>query len=160
MIGARNPSGFTLIELVIIIVLLGIISSVVIIKMGGLIRSSEVNATMKEMKNLKQALVGNPNAVVEGRYVNPGYKGDVGSLPGQANGLGCLVENLDSAPAWNKFTRRGWNGPYIEAGTDDDYKKDAWGNDYIYNKSAATITSKGPDGIAGNGDDIVIKLLE
>ncbi len=160
MIGARNPSGFTLIELVIIIVLLGIISSIVILKIGDLIRNSEVNATMNEMKNLKKALVGDPNAIVEGRYVNPGYKGDVGSLPSQENGLGCLVENLDGAPAWNKFTRRGWNGPYIEKGKDDSYRKDAWGNEYIYSNVAATITSKGPDGVAGGGDDIVVKLLE
>lgn len=157
MMKTRRSFGFTLIELVIIIVLLAILSSVVILKMGDILRNSEINATRKEMKSLKIALVGDPDAVVKGRHVNPGYKGDVGDLP---TSLACLVDNLDGAAAWNKFTRRGWNGPYIEKGEDNDYKEDAWENEYVYNKSAATITSYGPDGTSGGGDDIVLKLLE
>ncbi len=38
------------------------------------------------------------------------------------------------------------------------FKKDYWGNNYIYNKDRKTLTSKGMDEILGTTDDIILKI--
>jgi len=54
--------GFTLIELVMIIVVLGILAAVAVPKFSDMANSSKINATKQELSTLKQAIVGNPGA--------------------------------------------------------------------------------------------------
>jgi len=136
-----NESGFTLIELVIIIVVLGIIAAVAIPKFGDLSENSKVGATKEEMLHIKRAIVGDPQVVAGGEYINRGFEGDVGHVPGS---LSDLVSKPDSVTNYDKFTRFGWNGPYIDsAGLE--YLTDAWGQSYAYNSIARTITATGAD---------------
>jgi prepilin-type N-terminal cleavage/methylation domain-containing protein len=135
----RPCAGFTLIELVIIIVILGIIAAVAIPRFGSLSENSRINATKEEMLKLKRAIVGDPRVVAGGKYINRGFEGDVGHVPTQ---LIDLAAKPDSISAYNKFTRIGWNGPYIDS-LGQEYLSDAWGNNYIYDPAGRTITSTG-----------------
>ncbi len=135
----NNSSGFTLIELVIIIVVLGIVAAIAIPKMANVTESSKINSTRAEMQMLKRAIIGNPNIVAGGRYADAGFEGDIGHPPVT---LAELIAKPDSLSAYDKFTRRGWNGPYVDS-SGNEYLKDAWGNNYIYNNSGRSIRSIG-----------------
>jgi prepilin-type N-terminal cleavage/methylation domain-containing protein len=134
-----GPSGFTLIELIIIIVALGIIAAVAVPRFADLATGSKINATKQELVVLKRAIVGNPAAVAGGAYVDRGFQGDVGFVPGR---LEDLAVRPDSIAAYNPLTRLGWNGPYVDA-ANGDYLRDAWGDLYVYQPSLRTILSIG-----------------
>jgi len=142
----KKKSGFTLIELMIIIVVLGIVAAVAIPKIGSLIGSSKVTATKSEMAEIKMAIVGSPQNVSGGKYVVRGFMGDVGHVP---SSLHDLVTKPDSIQAYNRISERGWNGPYIDS-TGGEYLKDAWGVAYAYDPVARTLVS------SGSGSDITI----
>jgi len=140
-----HQSGFSLVELVIIIVVLGILAAVAVPMFGNMINSSKISATKSELESLKRAIVGNPRVVAGGELVDRGYQGDVGTAPAQ---LADLVTKPGSVAAYNKITRIGWNGPYIDD-NNGDYLKDAWGNNYLYDQSGRTLKSvNGADTIA------------
>ena len=132
-------------ELVIIIVTLGILAAVAIPMFGNMINSSKISATKSEMESLKRAIVGNPRVVAGGELIDRGYQGDVGSAPVQ---LEDLVTKPAAVPAYNRITRLGWNGPYIDK-DNSNYLKDGWGTNYVYDQSGRTITSI-------NGADTII----
>lgn len=126
-------SGFTLIELVVVIIVLGIMAAVAIPVIGSFLQSSKQTATKEEMKRLARALAGSDT------HADRGYEGDVGRLP---SSLVDLTRKPASVPAWNAFTHIGWNGPYVDS-TDGDYLKDAWGQLYVYDTLARTLESTG-----------------
>lgn len=131
--------GFTLIELVMVIVVLGLVAAIVVPRMGSLSESSRVNATKSEMLVLKRAIIGNPSAVAGGRYFDVGFEGDVGHPPATLSELG---RKPDTVPAYDKFTRIGWNGPYVDT-SGGEYLTDAWGAAYVYDPGQRTIMSVG-----------------
>jgi len=137
-------SGFTLIELVIIIVILGILATIAIPKFSEITDSSKITATKKEMQNLKRAIDGNPETITGGNYIDRGFEGDVGFVPSR---LYDLVVKPDSVASYNKLTRLGWNGPYIDS-SGGNYLKDAWDVNYVFQPSNRRIVSiGGPDSI-------------
>lgn len=136
-----RSGGFTLVELVIVIVVLGIVAGVVIPRIGPLTEQSKVNATREEMLRIKTAIRGDPSLIAGSEYINRGFEGDVGYAPSQ---LRDLARKPDSIPAYDRFTRVGWNGPYVDS-SGQDYLYDAWGLLYSYNPTARTITSIGAD---------------
>ncbi|MCP4631779.1 MAG: hypothetical protein GY855_02555 [candidate division Zixibacteria bacterium] len=137
-----NGSGFTLIELAIIVVVLGVLASVGIPRIASLIESSKEAATEEEMRRLKIALVGSATDNLSG------YESDVGSLPSALTGLATKPGGVSS---WNRFTSTGWNGPYI-GDNNNDYLEDAWEVSYIYDSGARTIKS------VGSSDTITINF--
>ena len=135
----KSVAGFTLVELVLIIVILGIVAAVAIPKIGDIITGSKTSATKEEMSRLKGGIMGNPAVTSGGRPSDRGYRGDVRSFPPNLTGL--AVKPAGVAP-WNPYTRLGWHGPYIDS-TGGDYLRDAWGVAYVYDSTARTITSTG-----------------
>ncbi len=135
----RNQRGFTLIEIVIIIVTLGILAAVAVPKFADMTNSSKVNATKQELTSLKRAIVGSPEAVAGGEYVDRGFEGDVGFVPAT---LADLAAKPDSVATYDQLTRLGWNGPYID-GSNSDYLTDAWGDNYVFLPGSRTILSIG-----------------
>lgn len=131
-----RAAGFTLIELVVVIVVLGLVAVVAIPRFGGLADAAKVNATKDEMRRLATAIAGAPDA--QGRP-RGGFEIDVGFPPGR---LTDLAAKPDSVAAWDKFDARGWNGPYID-GSEGSFLKDAWDSTYRYDPVARTITSVG-----------------
>ncbi|MCX6826592.1 MAG: hypothetical protein NTV06_04905, partial [candidate division Zixibacteria bacterium] len=109
--------------------------------MSSLSTSAKTTATKEEMLRIKEAIIGDPRLISGGEYVNRGFSGDVGRLP--AN-LEELVRQ-GSLATYDKFTRIGWNGPYLDSSKDDDgyylFLFDAWGDDYAYDSTARTISS-------------------
>lgn len=139
----RNQSrGFTLIELVIVIVVLGIIAAVAIPRFGDLSENSKVKATQAEMAVLKRAIIGGGKVVAGGRYIDVGYYGDVGALP---SSLTDLAIKPAAVAVYNQFTRRGWNGPYVDT-AGGEYLTDSWGAPYVLDQVSRTLKSVGgPD---------------
>lgn len=144
--GKLAQNGFTLIELVMIIVVLGVLAAVAIPKLGEVTENSRITATKKELLALKIAIGGNPDAVAGGKYVDRGYEGDVGFVP---SSLQDLVVKPDSVSVYNKLTGLGWNGPYIDS-TEGNYLKDGWGTNYVYQPTDRRIIS------VGGSDSIIV----
>ena len=129
----KNQSGFTLVEVIMVIIIMGIIASVAMKSLDSGLRATRVEQTKTELRALSQAIAGNPELYSNGVRTDYGYVGDVGSLP---SNLDALVTNPGYAT---------WNGPYVKSdflSYSDDYKQDAWGQSYIYG-GGITITSTG-----------------
>jgi len=129
-----DERGFSLIEVVLVVLIMGILASVAAQKWGGAIEQSRFEATRSEMQALRTAIVGNADLMSNGMRSDFGYVGDVGGLP----------PNLDALMT-NPGGYATWNGPYVRndftqhaAG----FKEDAWGVAYAYD-GGVTISSTG-----------------
>jgi len=130
----RHPSGFTLVEMLLVLVLIGVISGAIAVSLSG--RAQEARIT-----RAKADLSGNLSLALDL------FEQDVGRYPTTDEGLEVLVRN-PGIPTWN--------GPYVKGG---ELKPDPWGNLYSYsidpqNEKQYILTSPGPDGHAGTEDDI------
>ncbi len=128
----RSYDGFTLIELVLIIVIIGIITAVAVIQMSTSLETAKSESTKSELDELAFAIAGNPAIGVNGARTDFGYVGDVGGLPPN---LDALVQNPGGYATWK--------GPYIESGGSLEYKKDGWGIDYTYTDTLIRSTGSG-----------------
>ena len=146
----RTARGFTLLELVVIIAVLGILAAAVTPTVMNEIMDTRVSATRSEAQGLYEAMVGAPNS--EGTRF--GFVGDIGRLPNSLAEL-ATQSGLPSFATGNiRSIGMGWRGPYINSGTSaNDYQRDAFGRLYVLN--SGQVRSYGPDGIANNTDDIV-----
>ncbi len=130
---SRPTKGFTLIELVLVVVIMGILATVALKSLSTSVEQARLDATCEEMESLARAIVGDERLVSGGLRTDFGYVGDVGSLPPT---LDALVTN----PGYST-----WNGPYIRANFNEnteDYKRDAWNELYTFN-GGITISSNG-----------------
>ncbi|HWR82579.1 MAG TPA: hypothetical protein VN285_04700 [Candidatus Deferrimicrobium sp.] len=148
-----NIRGFTLIEIVLLIVVAGILSTVAFRTILTISESAKTEETKQELETLAYAVTGNPELQNNGIRTNLGYVGDVGAMP-------ASLDALHSNPGGYST----WNGPYIEnrfTQVTDDYKRDAWGNLYQY--SGVTITSTGGSGmvrkLANSVDDLLLNSV-
>ncbi|MFH0873011.1 MAG: prepilin-type N-terminal cleavage/methylation domain-containing protein [bacterium] len=146
--GRRDEAGFTLIEIILVIVLLGLLAAVAANVVTNAAGQARFDETRKEMDRLKLAIIGNPELANEGTRTDFGFVGDIGRLPSTLDEL----VSQGALPAWNSGTGMGWHGPYVKGNFQEnpnDYKQDAWGNGYAYNNATGVITSLGADGAAG-----------
>jgi len=126
--------GFTLIEVILVIVILGVIASIAMKSMTSSVDQARFEATADEMEELSRAIIGDERLLSGGYRTDYGYVGDVGSLP---SSLDDLVTNPGGYSTWN--------GPYIRSDfsqNTDDYKKDGWNELYTYS-GGVTINSSG-----------------
>lgn len=112
----KNHCGFTLVELIIVIIIVGILATVAVRQIGTSLETAKYEHTKKELAALAAAMVGNPNLFANGARTDFGYVGDVGALPPN---LDALVTNPGGFATWD--------GPYINRGVDlGGFKRDAW----------------------------------
>jgi prepilin-type N-terminal cleavage/methylation domain-containing protein len=147
MIGKRIRSGhgFSLVELTIVIVVIGILVSLAMQSMTALVEDSRRAKTEREMEVLAKSIVGDPSHVNEGGRSNFGYVGDIGAFPPN---LQALYQNPGGYGTWN--------GPYLPPGFSQDsvgFKTDEWGQAYAYS-GGITITS------TGSGSAITKKIAD
>lgn len=126
--------GFTLIEMLLVLVILGTLAAIVIPKFAGRSEQARVTAAESQIANFETAL--------------DAFEVDNGYYPKGSDGLYQLVEQPSDA--------KNWKGPYLRHGIPND----PWGNAYIYecpganNTSGYDISSMGPDGRNGTDDDL------
>lgn len=140
MPGIRAQKGYTLVEMVLVIIIIGILAAVAFNSLGTTLDVSRTEETKAEMERLAYAIAGNPNLVSGGVRTDFGYVGDVGALPLNWD---ALVTNPGLST---------WNGPYIHddfssGGGDYTFKFDAWGREYSPPNGDAFSSTGGPQTI-------------
>jgi len=128
-----NKRGFTLIELVLVIIIAGILAGVAVRKLSTSAETARYEHTKKELEVLAEAMVGNPRLFSGGARTDFGYVGDVGSLPPN---LDALVTNPGGFSTWD--------GPYVARGVDpNEFKQDGWKTGYVYTDTLIRSTGSG-----------------
>ncbi|NVJ70799.1 MAG: type II secretion system major pseudopilin GspG [Alphaproteobacteria bacterium] len=129
----REEEGYTLLELLVVLVILTLIIGVAAPAVLEQLSSSKEKTARIEATRLMTDL--------EFFYV------DMGRFPTTEEGLSALT----SQPA----DITGWAGPYV---SNNSGLTDPWGNAYTYqnNGTTITVTSIGPDGSSGGTDDITV----
>ena len=131
----RRARGFTLIEIMVVVVIMGILASLVVPKLIARTGESKVAAAKVDIATVMQAL--------------KLYRLDNQRYPTTEQGLHALIEKPTTGPAAN-----GWKaGGYLEK-----MPKDPWGNPYQYLSPGIhgeiDVFSYGADGQAGGeGED-------
>ena len=126
--------AFTLVELLLVLVILGILAAIVVPKFAGRTEQAKVRAAETQISAFSTAL--------------GIFETDNGYYPKGKDGL----QDLRTQPR----DAQNWHGPYMEK----DIPLDPWNHPYIYvcpgkhNPSGYDLYSPGPDGRDGNEDDM------
>ncbi|HUU94119.1 MAG TPA: type II secretion system major pseudopilin GspG [Phycisphaerae bacterium] len=130
--------AFTLLEVLMVIVILGLIATVVITSIGG--------TEERARRDLAQQQI---NGVLVPKIDL--FRLHCGRYPDEDEGLKALLDQPDDEELEDK-----WAGPYVKP----EQLQDPWGNDFAYqypgefNENGFDVSSPGPDGQEGNDDDI------
>lgn len=133
--GARpnhGEAGFTLIEMLVVITIIGLIMALVGPRVLNYLSDSKVKAAKIQIESFKSAL--------------DLYYLDTGQYPTTSQGLGALVHTASNVPTWN--------GPYLKG---NNVPADPWGHPYAYRSPGEhgkyDIVSLGSDGQQGGSGD-------
>ncbi len=129
----RARGGFTLVEILVVMVILGMLFGLVGPRVIDYLSRAKSGVARIQLENLATAL--------------DLYRLDVGRYPSQEEGLGALV----AEPAGVKR----WNGPYLK---DRAVPLDPWDRDYIYaipgtHDGSFDLSSLGSDGAEGGDEE-------
>jgi general secretion pathway protein G len=132
----KKDKGFTLIEILLVVILLSVIASMVIPRLTGRSKRARISIA-------KTDILGNIPTALDL------YELDNGTYPTTEQGLKALITQPTGHPLPQK-----WSGPYLKKPPID-----PWNNPYQYRFPGSQNTdydlfSYGPDGQEGGGDDI------
>lgn len=131
--GRNAQKGFTLIEVLVVVIILGVLASLVVPRLAGRTEEARAAAAQSDIE-------GGIALAVDL------YEADNGRYPEK-------LEDLIAPPA----NARNWKGPYLKKGV----PQDPWGQSYVYrfpgveNRFLYDLLSVGPDGEPGTPDDVV-----
>jgi general secretion pathway protein G len=147
-----SHEGFTLIELILVVAIIGLLTSIMLVSMQMVREKAKYTKAQMELNQIKKAM--------------SLYKLDVGELP--PRGDSCPICSWpDGAAGWDTRLMQAlmnndgtdWDGPYLST----EISKDPWGNYYTYddndcnsNCGNSYIRTVGPDGAPGGGDDYMV----
>ena len=133
----KRLKGFTLIELMIVVIIIAALAAMVVPRLSGRTEQSRVAVADADIKaNIATAL--------------KLYELDNGNFPTTEQGLNALLSKPASNPA-----PLNWNGPYLEK-----KPSDPWKNPYqykspgVHNTTTYDLYSVGKDGTEGTADDV------
>ena len=132
---ASARSGFTLIEILVVVAIIALFATVVAVNVGGQVPKAQRTKAANDIATLESAL--------------DQFRIDNGFYPSTEQGLRALVE----PPTVGRTARKFRDNGYIKR-----LPTDPWGNDYLYLAPGLNgeidIFTYGPDGVArGDGDD-------
>lgn len=126
-IGIKIEHGFTLLELLVVMVIIGLLASYVGPRYFAQVGKSEIKTAMSQINGLGKAL--------------DQYRLDTGHYPTTEQGLTALVTRPTNEPRWD--------GPYLKK----QVPPDPWGNPYVYKQPGDhdeyDLLSYGTDGQPG-----------
>jgi general secretion pathway protein G len=124
----RGEAGFTLVEILVVITIIGLIMAIVGPRVLNYLGESKVKAAKIQIESFSSAL--------------DLYYLDMGRYPASNDGLVALVQRPGNAQEWN--------GPYLKGGA---VPNDPWGHPYVYRapveRAPYEIVSYGADGQEG-----------
>lgn len=127
-----SQSGFTLIELMVVMIILGLLAALVAPKMFGRVGQAKQKAASAQIELLGTAL--------------DSFRLDVGRYPTSSEGLEALIQMPSGVEQWN--------GPYLKK---EEIPLDPWRNAYHYespgNHGDYDLYSYGKDGTAGGEEE-------
>ena len=129
---SRIEKGFTLVEMLLVVTIIGILAALVIPKIVGRGEQARQTAAMADINGGIKSALGQ-------------YEVDNGFYPKSMQDM--LIQPANA---------KNWHGPYL-----DKLPIDPWGNPYIYyypgkhTANSYDLLSAGPDGKEGTDDDIV-----
>lgn len=135
--GRPRRRGFTLMEIILVVVIIGILAALVGTRLVGKAQQARETAATAQIANLRTALAA--------------FERDAGRYPTTAEGLDALVNRPGGLPADAQWER------YLDERT---VPADPWGRPYVYrqpgsmNPDGYDLLSRGPDGVEGTDDDI------
>ncbi|WP_377160404.1 type II secretion system major pseudopilin GspG [Roseateles sp. UC29_93] len=137
--GLRRSRGFTLLELLVVILIIGLLTGIVGPRFLAQISRSEVTTAKAQLDAIDKAL--------------QAYRIDMGRFPDTGEGLAALVRSDANDPRWR--------GPYLKG----ELPNDPWGMAYQYRIPSQQpgkdyeLFSFGRDRVAGGtGDDADVQL--
>ncbi len=129
--GRPRERGFTLLELLVVMVIIGLLAAYVAPRYFSQVGRSEVRTAQAQIAAFRNAL--------------DTYRLDVGQYPTTEQGLAALTDKPADVPRWN--------GPYLQKRV----PLDPWGNAYIYKSPGEhgefDLSSLGKDGQPGGTGD-------
>lgn len=134
----RGERGFTLVEILVVITIIGLIMGLVGPRVLNYLTESKAKAAKIQIESFSSAL--------------DLYFLDNGRYPNSSEGLAALVQRPGSLTSWN--------GPYLKGAT---VPNDPWGNSYVYrspgqhgtNFDIVSYGADGQEGGTGSASDIV-----
>ncbi|MCX5680786.1 MAG: type II secretion system major pseudopilin GspG [Candidatus Omnitrophica bacterium] len=135
----RTKNGFTLIEIMLVVIILGVLVAMVVPNLAGRGEQARRAAAAADIEsNLSTAM--------------DLYEFDNGRYPTTEQGLQALIAKPTMPPEPTN-----WNGPYLKK---KKLPKDPWGKEYIYvcpgikNPDSYDLSSSGKDGVESS-DDVI-----